>query len=217
MIEDNRPIAEISHKDMDRVVVAIDPAGTSSKKRDETGIVVIGIKDDHFYVLADHSGHYTPDGWASEAWRAYDLYEADLIVAEKNYGGEMVLSTLRNNRKDGKVDLVHSRRGKVLRAEPIVGLYEQERVHHVRAFVDLEQQMTEWVPGMQDSPDRVDALVHGITSLNIGHGPSQIAVPRGSLGGPTGIGHSIKGLFGYKPRGEVEHASEQSATQPVLS
>jgi phage terminase large subunit-like protein len=200
MIEDNRPIAAVSHKDMDRIVVAIDPAGTSSKKRDETGIVVIGIRGDHFYVLADHSGHYTPDGWASEAWRAYDLYEADLIVAEKNYGGEMVLSTLRNVRKDGKVDLVHSRRGKVLRAEPVVGLYEQERVHHVKILTELEQQMTEWVPDMHDSPDRVDALVHGVTALNTGLAPATIAVPTGrNLKGEPSI-QSRGSLFGYAPR-----------------
>ena len=217
MIENNRPIAHIDHKDMDRVVVAIDPAGTSSKKRDETGIVVIGVMGDNFYVLADHSGHYTPDGWASEAWRAYDLYQADLIIAEKNYGGEMVLSTLRNVRKDGKVDLVHSRRGKVLRAEPIVGLYEQERVHHVRAFVELEQQMTEWVPDMHDSPDRVDALVHGITALNTKLGPAQIAVPSGVplRGGPGS--RQIGGLFGYSPRDSDDRVHEESLIQPVLS
>jgi phage terminase large subunit-like protein len=215
MIENNRAF-EVSNKDMDRIVVAIDPAGTSSKKRDETGIVVIGIRGDNFYVLADHSGHYTPDGWASESWRAYDLYEADLIVAEKNYGGEMVLSTLRNVRKDGRVDLVHSRRGKVLRAEPVVGLYEQERVHHIRTFVDLEQQMTEWVPDMHDSPDRVDALVHGITALNTKLGPAQIAVPSGlnlrSVGRPT-----ENGAFGYQPRPEHAMVHGESLTQPVLS
>jgi phage terminase large subunit-like protein len=217
MIESNRPKEVIRAEDMDRIVVAIDPAGTSSKKRDETGIVVIGIKGDHFYVLADHSGHYTPDGWASEAWRAYDLYGADLIVAEKNYGGEMVLSTLRNVRKDGKVDLVHSRRGKVLRAEPVVGLYEQERVHHVRAHVDLEQQMTEWVPDMHDSPDRVDALVHGITALNTRIGPAQIAVPSGQplRGGPTA--RQGGGMFGYRPRDSHDKVHEQSLIQPVLS
>jgi phage terminase large subunit-like protein len=204
MIENNRPLnTVIRHEDMDRIVVAIDPAGTSSKKRDETGIVVIGRKDESFYVLADHSGHYTPDGWAAEAWRAYDLYQADLIVAEKNYGGEMVLSTLRTKRKDGKVDLVHSRRGKVLRAEPVVGLYEQGRVHHVKILTDLESQMTEWVPDMQDSPDRVDALVHGITKLNDSLAPAELASP----GGKTLKGEPLQtvfrnrgGLFGYRPR-----------------
>lgn len=173
-----------THEQMERIVVAIDPSGTSTKKRDETGIVVVGKIGKEFYVLDDVSGHYTPDGWAAAAWKAYDKYGADAIVAEKNYGGEMVSSTLRSRRQDGLVKLVTSRRGKALRAEPIVGLYEQGRVHHTRVFsspeVDgegLEEQMTQWVPGVGDSPDRVDALVHGITELNVGGAPASIAAP----------------------------------------
>jgi phage terminase large subunit-like protein len=183
--EEGELVGGIRKEDMDRIIVAIDPAGTSSKKRDETGIVVVGKKGEHFYVLADYSDHYTPNGWARKAWYAYDLWEADLIVAEKNYGGEMVLSTLRNSRTDGKVDLVTSRRGKELRAEPIVGLYEQHRVHHTSLFKELEQQMTEWVPGASDSPDRVDALVHGITKLSVGGGATEVAIPSGAIGRPS--------------------------------
>jgi len=171
---------QATKEEMSRILVSVDPAGTSSKRRDETGIVVVGKKGNSFYVLDDRSGHYTPEQWASMAWKLFDEYKADKIVAEKNYGGEMVLSTLRNIRaEDHNVKLVNSRRGKVLRAEPIVGLYEQHRVHHTNVFIDLEQQMTEWVPGESDSPDRVDALVHGITELSSGVGTSAISQPSG--------------------------------------
>lgn len=184
MIEQNRR-EDLTFEDMERVIVSIDPAGTSSKKRDETGIIVVGKLGNEFYVLADLSGHYTPEGWAAAAWKAYDNYQADKIIAEKNYGGEMVSSTLRNHRPDGPAaKLVNSRRGKELRAEPIAGLYEQGRVHHTRVFIGkekgeegLEDQMTTWVPGVGDSPDRVDALVHGITELSTGGGPADIASP----------------------------------------
>jgi phage terminase large subunit-like protein len=189
LIEENRKLVTIDSEgnrhhpitieEMERIIVAIDPAGTSSKKRDETGIVVVGKFGDHYYVIEDASGTYTPEGWASKAWEMFDKYKADKVVAEKNYGGEMVLSTLRNSRKGGPVDLVTSRRGKALRAEPVVGLYEQGRVHHLDLFSDLETQMTEWVPGMADSPDRVDALVHGITKLYEGAAPSSFASPAG--------------------------------------
>ncbi|HCB59087.1 MAG TPA: hypothetical protein DEP82_14525 [Arthrobacter bacterium] len=210
----------LTHLDMDRIIVAIDPAGSSDRKRDETGIVVVGKRGDHFYVLDDLSGHYTPDGWAQAAWAAYDKYEADLIVAEKNYGGEMVLSTLRNVRTDGKVDLVTSRRGKVLRAEPVVGLYEQERVHHFTQFEELETQMCEWVPAKSDSPDRVDALVHGITALAGIEAPASIAVPTGSMTGKSpgqalmgGLYGGAPSMFGYTPREEeiVETARDTLA------
>ena len=200
--------AAVTYTDMDRIVVAIDPAGSSDRKRDETGIVVVGRKGDHYYVLADLSGHYTPEGWSQAAWKAFDDFEADKVVAEKNYGGEMVLSTLRNARKDGPVELVTSRRGKVLRAEPVVSLYEQARVHHLDLFEELETQMTEWVPAKDDSPDRVDALVHGITLLGGISEPMAVAVPSGSISG-AGSGYggfspstSAAELLGYRPREE---------------
>lgn len=210
----------LTYQDMDRIIIAIDPAGSSDRKRDETGIVVVGKRGDHFYVLDDLSGHYTPDGWASAAWKAFDKYEADQIVAEKNYGGEMVLSTLRNHRATGPVHLVHSRRGKVLRAEPVVGLYEQERVHHFTQFEELETQMCEWVPAKDDSPDRVDALVHGLTALADIAAPASIAVPQGTLSSlpsysaPLGVGvptpAGLSSMFGYTPREEeiVETAKQ---------
>ena len=185
LIEDRRTL-DVSFLDMDRIVVGVDPAGTS-RGRDETGIVVVGIKERNLYVLADYSGHYTPDGWATKAWNAYDEFQADKIVAEKNYGGEMVLSTLRNSRTnmglrvdDSAATLVQSRRGKQLRAEPIVALYEQGRAHHVGVFEDLEAQMTEWVPSVGDSPDRVDALVHAATELAKPQQVSSIATPVGT-------------------------------------
>jgi phage terminase large subunit-like protein len=212
-------VRSIRVEDMDRIVVAIDPAGTSSKRRDETGIVVVGKKGTQFYVLADRSGHYTPEGWAREAWKAFDEFNADKVIAEKNYGGEMVSSTLRNSRPNGPVDLVTSRRGKVLRAEPVVALYEQGRVHHFEVFGELETQMCEWVPDKDDSPDRVDALVHGITSLSVGSGPSSVAVPRGDLrsGGGGGFRENGGMLFGYKPRPAISVDDELEAKMARLA
>lgn len=184
MIESGR--SDLTHEDMDYIVVGIDPNGTASKKRDEAGIVAVGRKGNDLYLLADDSGHYSPDGWAKAAWKLFDRLQADKIVAEKNYGGEMVRSTLINARKEfggtmiDQVDLVNSRRGKQLRAEPIVGLYEQGRFHHAGTFPEVETQQTTWVPGFGDSPDRVDALVHAATDAATGSGGQvTIHLPRG--------------------------------------
>lgn len=210
---------ELTHEDMDRIVVGVDPAGSSDRKRDQTGIVVVGKKGEDFYILDDLSGHYTPNGWAKAVWDAVDKYQADMVVAEKNYGGEMVLSTLHNIRKDGRVELVTSRRGKVLRAEPVVGIYEQGRVHHFTVFEELETQMTEWVPATQDSPDRVDALVHAMTNLAGIAAPASIAIPDGSLSRNSGslgasgygIGSGPSSMFGYTPRdAEIVETAKQT-------
>ncbi|RPI06022.1 MAG: ATP-binding protein, partial [Actinobacteria bacterium] len=150
-----------------RVVIGVDPAGTANRRSDETGIIVCARDAvGEYYVLADRSGKYSPNGWAMAVDAAWDMYEADAVVAEDNYGGDMVEQNLRANRVNKRLIRVHSRRGKVLRAEPIVGLYEQRKVHHVGLLADLEEQMTTWQPYEdRDSPDRVDALVHAMTEL----------------------------------------------------
>lgn len=200
-LEGKQYITTHTIEDMERIVVGVDPAGTSSKKRDQTGIVVVGKLGEDFYVFADGSGHFTPKGWANRTWFLFDQYQADRVVAEKNYGGEMVMSTLKNERPMGPVELVNSRRGKELRAEPIAMLYEQGRVHHVKVFKDLENQMTTWVPGKGDSPDRVDALVHAITKLMGGGGPASIAVPEAKSFRKAGNQYNAQpSHFGYKPR-----------------
>jgi len=173
MIEDNR-VDEAP--ELERIVVAIDPAGSTGKRSDETGIIVVGTANKEFYVLNDRSGQYSPTGWADRATGALDDYSGDVIVAEKNYGGDMVRSTLENSDQDAHIQLVNSRRGKVIRADPIVALYEKGRVHHVGVHKDLEDQMVGWVPGT-DSPDRVDALVHGITALAKVVAPASISNP----------------------------------------
>ena len=150
-----------------RVVVGVDPAVTSNASSDETGIVVAGIgHDGRFYVLADYSGRYSPDQWASRAVEAYRTHKADRIVAERNQGGDLVERTLRTVDRNAAITTVHAMRGKALRAEPIAALYEQARVSHVGALSMLEDQMTAWDPASDaKSPDRVDALVYAMTEL----------------------------------------------------
>jgi phage terminase large subunit-like protein len=165
------------HPDLSRIVVAIDPAGSSRDSADETGIVVAGRSNGHYYVLADRSGHYTPSGWARAAMNAYEEFSADAIVGETNYGGEMVEDTLRSQGFDFRFKGVHAKKSKRLRAEPIVGLYEQHKVHHVGEFVDLEGEQTEWVPDESDSPNRLDAVVYALTELAMGVQHAAISSP----------------------------------------
>lgn len=161
---------EDAPQELRRVVVAVDPAGSTAEGADETGIVVAGIDNRfHGYVLADHSGRYTPTEWASMAIRAYHTHRADRVIVEKNFGGEMVAATITSI--DGSIPIteVSSSRGKVLRAEPISALFEQKRIHIVGANRELEDQMcafsSDWDRSRDGSPDRVDALVFALTDL----------------------------------------------------
>lgn len=160
-------------EDLPRVIVAVDPAASSGETSDETGIVGVGVSTNkdgvtEGYVLADRSLKGTPEEWARRAVNLYRELQADRIVAEKNNGGEMVEAVIKSIDRSVPVTLVHASRGKVVRAEPISALYEQGRVHHVGRFDLLEDQMclfTQDMPRDEGSPDRVDALVWGLSFL----------------------------------------------------
>jgi predicted phage terminase large subunit-like protein len=153
-----------------RLVVAVDPAGSSNRTSDETGIVVAALgANGQGYVLQDLSGRFTPEKWARRAVDAYRLHKADRIVVEQNFGGEMVVATIRAVDRNVPVKTVHASRGKFIRAEPIAALYEQGRIHHVGNLPDLEDQMCGWAPNSGSaSPDRLDALVWAFTELMAG-------------------------------------------------
>lgn len=150
-----------------RIVVAIDPAISNTEKSDETGIIACGLGYDGLgYVLEDASGRYSPFEWAEKAIELYNKYSADRVIAEGNQGGDMVRSTLEVIDPNLPITIVHASRGKFARAEPVAALYEQNKVHHVAGLTQLEDQLTSWEPlGNVGSPDRLDALVWGITDL----------------------------------------------------
>ena len=151
-----------------RIVVAIDPAVTATSESDETGIIVCATDyNDKGYILEDLSGKYSPNEWAIIAVKAVDRWNADCIVAEKNQGGDMVESVLRSQGAKNRVKLVTATKGKFVRAEPIYSLYEQNRIFHVGNLSILESQMVTFNPDKGKSPDRVDALVWGLTELMI--------------------------------------------------
>lgn len=155
---------------LDRIVVAIDPATTSSETSNETGIICAGRDgNNHGYVLGDYSGRMSPLDWGKAAIRAYLENHADRIVYEANQGGDMIPAVLRMAAIELGVPTppltaVHASRGKRTRAEPISAIYEQGRIWHLRAFEILEDQMVTWTPE-EESPDRMDALVWAFTEL----------------------------------------------------
>lgn len=164
-IDDNRVSAA---PELRQIVVAIDPAVTSNKNSDETGILTVGIGvDGHGYVLSDASGIMSPNAWATAAIQQFDLHEANRIIGETNNGGDLVEMNMRTVRQSIPYEGVRASRGKATRAEPVAALYQQGKIHHVGHFRELETQMTTWSPQDDDSPDRIDALVWGVVSLGM--------------------------------------------------
>ncbi len=152
-----------------KTVIAIDPAVTNTENSDETGIIPCSIDEFGTGIIHDDlSGKFGTGTWAQRAVNAYHLYDANCIVAEVNQGGDLVEDAIHNIDKNIKVIKVRASKGKFARAEPVSQLYEnrQLRVRHEKHMPELEEQLTEWVPlNSKKSPDRLDALVWGLTYL----------------------------------------------------
>lgn len=176
---------------LDDRVVAVDPAGSKGKRSDKTGIIGVGAH--HFdddgnrltrstiSVLARGTILGTPTEWARQTFKVARLIHANRIVAEKNFGGDMVKQVLSDfaalhpseavdeNGEHFRIEVVHAVKSKETRAEALVGKYEQGTVTHVTSpgtfgdLSELEKQQVTWVPksrgGRMPSPNDIDALV----------------------------------------------------------
>ena len=162
-----------------RVVVGVDPSGGG----DDVGIVVAALmRSGNAIVLADMTCKASsPLAWASQVGRACQQFKADCVVAEANFGGDMVSSTLKTGGVTTRTKLVTASRGKAVRAEPIAALYEAGKVDHREPFPLLEAEMTLTSPaGYQgdQSPNRMDALVWALTELMMGATQAQVGKVR---------------------------------------
>ena len=161
-----------------RVVVAVDPSGSDGETGDRIGIVVAGTcGEGRAYVMEDATMLASPDEWAQKVSELYAKYRADAVVAERNYGGDMVRSIIVSKGRNINVRMVTATRGKAIRAAPCAALYEQNKVSHCSVMNDLEDQMclmtsTDYIG--EGSPDRVDALVWALTDLMLDKAPGQV-------------------------------------------
>lgn len=166
------PVKEAPKKeDYDRIVVGVDPGGGN----DDTGIHIAGQKGEHTYLLLDATmSSVSPNAWATKSIEHYNFYKANLIVAEKNYGGKMVESTITSVNDTVPVSYVDASRGKDIRAEPVSARMEAGYVHVVGEMSALEDEMCTWEQGDRESPNRMDAMVWAVTELAVNTTPSTI-------------------------------------------
>lgn len=174
-----------------RRIVIVDPAVTSRKGSDQTGIVDMGLGvDGQIYVAGDASGKYPGASWSKKAIDLYVAGRCDLLVAETNKGGDLITQNIRSAAAERKLDVVvigkherapgrhvpgvvyvrevHARGAKEDRAQPAAVEYDAGRVSHVEG-VDLdalEGTLTTWVPSPgADSPGDLDCIAHGVVEL----------------------------------------------------
>ena len=152
-------------------VIAVDPSVSSTEDADECGIMVCSKSIDGSGVVEkDLTKQLPPAQWAARVVDAYHEYEANCVIAEVNQGGDMVEDMIHNS-PGGEhivVKKVHGKKSKYARAEPVAQLYEQGEISHAEAMPELEDELTTYVPrDAKFSPNRLDALVYGLTYLCI--------------------------------------------------
>lgn len=189
-----QPAPDIGHE----TVVAVDPAGTSHG--DEHGIVCARsssrlIADaqgtEHrrtvAHVLEDVSFGGPVTEWPRIVAEVAKRYRATKVVIERNRGLDYLRAALRPHLPHIQIEEITVTRSKDDRAIPVAQLYELGRVFHNHRMEILEGQMTTWSPASQGtarrrkqatSPDRLDALVHAIASLNLDRSAPDMSVLR---------------------------------------
>ena len=169
-----------------RITVNIDPSGCEGEddfRSDEIGLTVTGRDaSKRGYLLEDATGRYSPKQWAIRTKQLYDKWGADIIIAERNYGGAMVEATIRAQWPSAPIKVISASRGKVQRAEPVSLLYGDPnwemlnpgraqplgKIYHVGHFPDLEEQLCNFSSNGYEggkSPDRADSMIWGFTEL----------------------------------------------------
>ena len=194
-----------------RVAIIIDPSISDERKREETGIIALGIDDEHgeLYVLDDASGHHTAEEWSDKAVSLADYWDAVAIVGERVRGGSLVEATVRAAmfRKRGGVaakalnfvGVYDNKDGKLERARAVGVLHEKRAIHFVGRFPKLEEEITTWTPtANMSSPGRLDALVWGVRWL-------------GNLDGDQD--ERIDRRLGMRGLGAITAAAEKAAAQ----
>lgn len=161
-------------------LITIDPSVSNNKYSDECGIIRLALcSDNNVYVMEDCSGKMSDSAWSLKAVNLYNTNKAFAIVIEKNQGGTLNESVIKNVDPYARVILEHTKDSKAYNLQRLAGAYELGQVRHVGDYPLLEKQMLEFDPLMKDthSPDRADAVWMGVYSMLM----KQRAAPARSL------------------------------------
>jgi hypothetical protein len=214
-LRDSRRFDPADHVPARRSGVAVDPSGGG---RDVAGVIggYLG-EDGRLWYTRDASMVGPADQWARAAATLAATIDADLIVYEANYGGDMAAAVIRTawnalvqesaiqaGRLCPRLVPVHSRKGKLLRAEPVAQAWREDRIRTAAYLPELEAEWVSWSPASPDSPGRIDASVHLAWALLPPPGSvSQVAAPVGQMPaatvsplGSSGVSSGVSSGFG---------------------
>lgn len=166
-------------------VVCVDPSGGG---RDECGIGA-GYRgtDGRIYFTHDLSEVLPSTVWPRVVCELALLVGAEMIVFEHNYGGDQAGALIRTawsalaaERRmpdmPPRIEMVHAKKNKRLRAEPVAQLIVEDRYRFVGYHPKVHRHWTTWQPTDTESPGSLDVSVYLGWKL-IGDGPAEVASP----------------------------------------
>lgn len=159
----------------DKIAVGVDVAVSNNKNSDETGIVIVGLKDGKAYVIGDETDKYSPNEFSTKLINIHDKFREITpiieFIVERNQGGTFLENSIRLTEKNLKrenllkITTIFSSKSKMERAEGIYLLYEQQKVFHVGYLGDLESELFNFTEEAKFSPNRLDALGFALNHL----------------------------------------------------
>lgn len=203
--------------------VAVDPSGGG---RDTAGIVAgyLGA-DRRVYFTHDLSGRMPTEEWAEASCKLAFETNADKILIEANYGGDMARRVIRAAWKDlvdrgvipasmipPSVIPIMARKGKVLRAEPIAQQIVLDNVRLAAPLPELEEEWATWQPTSTTSPGRIDASVHLVVGLLPIAGIQAIA---GTVASPVNVSRRMAVGSGASGMPFIPRARDRAGAQVV--
>ncbi|MDQ3224834.1 MAG: hypothetical protein M3Q75_15380, partial [Gemmatimonadota bacterium] len=156
-------------------VVAVDPSD-GEDTGDGYGVAVCSRGADGVgYVEKSYEWFGQTTELARRTINLANTVGADSVIIERNHGGRWMLAVFRQIDPYFTIRDVWASDGKRTRARPVAALFQPDpemeatrlyRARLVGFHEDLEEEMTSTIfDGTEDSPNRVDAMVWGMTHL----------------------------------------------------
>lgn len=145
-----------------RTLISVDPAVTTAKRSDYTGIAVVSQgHDGKIYVRYADQFKEGTDALAERVRGLVDTFNPNMILVETNQGGDLWKQVFRD--VPCRYKSIRAKEKKELRAQRVADYYKRGEVKHIQHFHTAEEQMLAFPHVTHD--DVVDAIVTGVAAL----------------------------------------------------
>ena len=145
-----------------RTLISVDPAVTTAKRSDYTGIAIVSQGyDGTIYVRHAEQVKEASDALSDRVAQLVDDYDCQILVIETNQGGDLWRQVFKD--VPCKYVSIRATEKKELRAQRVADYYKRGEVKHTKHFHIAEEQMLAFPHVTHD--DVVDAIVTGVSAL----------------------------------------------------